>query len=58
MEEKDIAMFLCMCGASFVGTEADYDQHLELYCPVYAQALKTLRKKHESVIHTKDDKCL
>lgn len=39
---KELRMYTCFCGAALVGTDADYSQHLEVECPVYAEAREKL----------------
>lgn len=41
----EIRLFRCICGAAFIGTEANYDQHLQSDCPVFAEALRILEVK-------------
>lgn len=38
----------CLCGATFLGNENNFNMHLELECPVYALAIEILDKKKEN----------
>lgn len=42
--DREDEFYNCLCGAKFIGKNADYDKHLEWDCSVFHRALKNLSK--------------
>lgn len=45
LRNLELMLISCLCGASFIGTEADFDQHLEMDCPVFEAARDDLARR-------------